>query len=229
MEPAKTGAPDSSLRVTYEDALAVIRRLLEACVAKGEPAASPVVLLGGTAMAAWGIRSLSRDVDLYTPEISDEIVHEVEDELRDLHGPRFRLDVTTGENLWGVILVRDLACAPKVGTMAIGEREYELKALSIEDLFLLKLSSGRAQDLEDLPLLAARTTPAALLARFHVLAAWHGDRRALMGYADAFVAELARLYGMDPLPLIEQMTIPEYVKAALREAYCTEGEADDGR
>jgi len=92
---------------------------------------SPIVLVGGTALAGWRIRSHSHDVDIYIPEISADAVEIVEQEFRARHGASFRLDVTTGENVWGSILVRDIASSPTLGTIA----DLELRALRIEDLF----------------------------------------------------------------------------------------------
>ncbi|HEX3761531.1 MAG TPA: hypothetical protein VHW23_22695 [Kofleriaceae bacterium] len=83
------------------------------------------MLVGGMGMASWQIRAYSHDVDIYMPEISMETVEAVEQELRARHGASFRLDVTTGENLWGSILVRDIASSPVRGTVA----DLELRAL----------------------------------------------------------------------------------------------------
>ena len=143
---------------------------------------SPIVLVGGTALAGWQIRAYSRDVDLYMPEISADAVEFVEQEFRARRGASFRLDVTTGENVWGQILIRDIASSPVLGTIS----DLELRVLRIEDLFLLKLASGRARDLPDLDLLAPRTTANALVDRWNQLIKWHGDRHAILGFADAW-------------------------------------------
>jgi hypothetical protein len=161
------------------------------------------VLVGGTALAGWQIRAYSRDVDLYMPEISADAVEIVEQELRARHGPGFRLDVTTGENVWGSILVRDIATSPVLGTVS----GLELRALRIEDLFLLKLAAGRAQDLEDLELLAPKTTAEALVDRWNQLVKWHGDRHAILGFADALVAQLQQRYSCDPVSVIGQLDV----------------------
>ena len=102
--------------LSYDEALAAIRRLASVAAAHGDPLGSPIVLVGGTAMAAWSVRERSNDVDLYTPHVPAAIVEAVEEELRAIHGPAFRLDVTAGENLWGSILVRDIAASPSLGT-----------------------------------------------------------------------------------------------------------------
>ena len=170
---------------------------------RGEALQSPIVLVGGTALAGWKIRAHSKDVDLYIPEISVAVVEIVEQEFRARYGPEFRLDVTTGENLWGSILVRDIASSPVFGTIA----DLELRALRIEDLFLLKLASGRVRDMTDLDLLAPRTTVDALVDRWNQLVKWHGDRHAILGFADSLVIQIQRLFGYQPRALIARLDI----------------------
>jgi hypothetical protein len=119
------------------------------------------------------------------------------------YGSGFRLDVTTGENVWGTILVRDIATSPVLGAIS----GLELRALRIEDLFLLKLAAGRTRDLEDLELLAPRTTAEALVDRWNQLIKWHGDRNAILGFADALVAQLQQRYGYDPIALIGRLDV----------------------
>jgi hypothetical protein len=78
---------DSGQLLSYDDALAAIARLVEVARSRGETLRSPIVLVGGTALAGWQIRAYSRDVDLYMPEISADVVEIVEHELRVRHGP----------------------------------------------------------------------------------------------------------------------------------------------
>jgi predicted nucleotidyltransferase len=182
---------------------------------RGETLRSPIVLVGGTALAAWQIRAHSRDVDIYMPEISADAVEVVEQELRLQYGPAFRVDVTTGENVWGTILVRDIATSPMVGTVA----GLELRALRVEDLFLLKLASGRTRDLEDLALLAPRTTADALVDRWNQLIKWHGDRHAVLGFADALVVQLQQRYGCDPAATIRRLEVTIGQRMLLLESY----------
>lgn len=177
------------------------------------------MLVGGTALAGWQIRTYSRDVDLYIPEISADAVELVEQELRARYGPGFRLDVTTGENVWGTILVRDIAASPVLGTIS----GLELRALRIEDLFLLKLAAGRAQDLADLELLAPRTTADALVDRWNQLIKWHGDRHAILGFADALVAQLQQRYGCDPVSIISRLDVTAGQRELLLESHHGKG------
>jgi hypothetical protein len=121
--------------------------------------------------------------------------------------------VTTGENVWGTILVRDIATSPLLGTIA----GLELRALRIEDLFLLKLASGRARDLSDLELLAQRTTADALVDRWNQLIKWHGDRHAVLGFADALVVQLEQRYGSDPVAIIARLEVTGGQRVATRQ------------
>jgi hypothetical protein len=210
---------DSTKLLSYDDALAVIVRLVDVARSRGETLRSPIVLVGGTALAGWQIRAYSSDVDIYMPEISADAVEIVEQELRARYGASFRLDVTTGENVWGAILVRDIAFSPVLGTIA----GLELRALRIEDLFLLKLASGRTRDLDDLDLLAPRTTADALVERWNQLIKWHGDRHAILGFADALVVQLQRLFGCDPVTIIARLEITAGQRALLLDTYHDKG------
>lgn len=176
---------------------------------------SPIVLVGGTALAGWRIRAHSRDVDIYMPEISADAVEIVEQEFRARYGAGFRLDVTTGENVWGSILVRDIASSPVLGAIA----DLELRALRVEDLFLLKLASGRTQDIADLDLLAPWTRAEALEDRWNQLIKWHGDRHAILGFADALVVQLQRLFGRDPIAVIARLDLTTSQRALLLDTY----------
>jgi predicted nucleotidyltransferase len=210
---------DPGKLLSYDDALAVIARLVDVARSRGETLRSPIVLVGGTALAGWQIRAYSRDVDLYMPEISAVAVELVEQELRKRYGPGFRLDVTTGENVWGTILVRDIATSPVLGTIS----GLELRALRIEDLFLLKLAAGRTRDLEDLALLAPRTTAEALVDRWNQLIKWHGDRNAILGFADALVVQLQQRYVGDPVVIIGRLDVTAGQRELLLDTYRGKG------
>lgn len=177
------------------------------------------MLVGGTALAGWQIRSHSRDVDIYMLEISADAVEAVEHEFRRRYGGSFRLDVTTGENVWGAILLRDIASSPLLGTIS----GLELRALRIEDLFLLKLAAGRRRDLDDLDLLAPRTSADALVDRWNQLIKWHGDRHAILGFADALVARLRRIFGSDPEAIIDRLAVTAGQRELLLDTYRGKG------
>lgn len=207
--------------LAIEDALSIIRQLIERSERLGAPIHHTIVAVGGTALSAHGIRPESEDVDLYVRTFSDDAVFELEQELRAAHGENFRLDVTATENLWGAILLRDIEDrSPLYQTLEVNGRPYAVKALGIEDLFLLKLSADREKDRRDLPLLAARTAAGALIERFNTITQWHGNRGALLGYADEFVRQLQTLFGLPPSQAIPRLQLPHHMRQLLWEAYC---------
>lgn len=206
--------------LAIDEALTVIAKLIEQSQRSGAPIHDTIVVVGGTALSAHGIRDLSEDVDLYVKTFSDDVVFQVERELRESYGPAFKLDVTAMENLWGFILLRDIdEHSLTYRTLEAAGRSFTIKALSIEDLFLLKLNAGREKDRQDLPLIAAKTTPEALIERFNVVVQWHGNKPAVPGYADEFVRQLAACYALAPVQVIPRLKLPKFVESMLWETY----------
>ena len=211
---------DHDMAVRWPAPIEVLRRLVEVSEQRGDPIGDLIVLVGGSALAAHGIRGASRDVDAYTPVVSDEAVARVETELRGRYGPDFRIDVTTVENIWGLIMIRDLDRAPRVTQIVSpAGRTHTVRALSIEDLYVLKVASGRRRDSDDLPLVAPRTSADAIIARFNTLLPGIGNRAAIPAIADALVRNLAAHYGLAPARIIEQLAVSSGIKAELREAH----------
>ena len=206
--------------VVWPAPLEVVRRLVEVSERQGASLGAFAVLVGGSAMAAHGIRAGSRDIDLYTPAVADAAVAQVEAEYRARYGPEFRLDVTTVENVWGLVMIRDIAEAPLVAEIETATgRRFAVRALAVEDLFVLKVASGRRRDADDLPLLAPHTNADAIVARFNALVPGIGDRAALPGIADALVASLVSIYGSSAASVIDGLALSEGLKDDLREAH----------
>jgi predicted nucleotidyltransferase len=209
--------------LTIQDALTVIRKLAERSHALNAPIHDTIVVVGGTALSAHGIRAFTEDVDLYLKAFSDEAVFQLEQELKPVYGEQFRLDVTATENLWGAILLRDIAeYSPIYQIIKVAGQSLVIKMLSIEDLFLVKLGADREKDRQDLPLLAARVTAEALIARFNVVIQWHGQRPAVPRFADEFVRQLASRYGLEPAKSIPQLNLSPFIKDLLWQAYYPE-------
>ncbi|MBL8787230.1 MAG: nucleotidyl transferase AbiEii/AbiGii toxin family protein [Deltaproteobacteria bacterium] len=209
--------------VQWDDVKAIVARLIEASAAAGQPLGEPIVLVGGSAMAAHGVRDESLDVDLYAPSASDEVVHALEVELAARFGAPVRIDVTAGENLWGNILLRDIADSPVVAEIDVVGTRHTLRALSLEDLFLLKLNSSRRKDRDDVALLARHLSVERLIPRFNQVVRWHGDRHAVLGYADLFVASLAQHFGAAPMTVIATLAVPQHVRAELEATHAPGG------
>ncbi|MDA8118665.1 hypothetical protein A9R16_008180 [Acidiferrobacter thiooxydans] len=210
--------------IDYPQTLQVVQELLERHDRAGLLTRDPgIVLVGGNALMAHQIRMASGDVDLYFPQYSADIVREVEREGQATYGPDFRLDVTATENLWGMVLIRDIdADSIDVRSGALPtHKNWHLKALSLETLFLVKLDAGREKDLGDLPLIAAKTTAERICRRFGVLVPWHGTPQAIPGYADRLVQKLHTLYGIPESEVVARIrpTLPRFIGAMLEETY----------
>jgi hypothetical protein len=211
--------------LAIQDALTVIRKLIERSRALNAPIHDTIIIVGGTALSAHGIRTFTEDVDLYLKAFSDEAVFQLEQELKPIYGQQFRLDVTATENLWGAILLRDIAeYSPIYQILEVAGQSFVIKTLSIEDLFLVKLGADREKDRQDLPLLAARTTADALIARFNIVIQWHGQRPAVPRFADEFVRQLETRYGLDPAKSIPQLDLSPFIKELLWQAYYPEAD-----
>jgi hypothetical protein len=48
---------------------------------------------------------------------------------------------------------------------------------------------------------------------------WHGDRHAILGFADAFVVRLRRLYDCDPVAIIARLAITRGQRDLLVDTY----------
>ena len=161
--------------INYQQTLRVVQDLLERHDRAGLLTRdSGVVLVRGNALMAHQIRMASGDVDLYFPNYSADIVRAVEREGQATYRPNFRLDVTATENLWGMVLIRDIEEDSVEMKVNPWHGNWRLKALSLETLFLIKLDAGREKDTGDLPLIAARTTAERICRRFGVMVSWHG-------------------------------------------------------
>lgn len=210
--------------INYQQTLQVVQDLLERHDRAGLLTRNPgIVLVGGNALMAHQIRMASGDVDLYFPQYSPDIVQEAEREGRVAYGPDFRLDVTATENLWGMVLIRDIeedSVDARNGLIPT-HANWRIKALSLETLFLIKLDAGREKDLGDLPLIAAKTTAERICHRFGVLVPWHGTPQAVPGYADRLVQKLHALYGVPESQVVERIrpALPRFVGAMLEETY----------
>ena len=207
--------------LTWPEVLKVVARFLEAASEAGLPVAEPIVLVGGSALAAHGVREDSLDVDIYTPNPPHDVVFRVEKELEAVYGEGFRLDVTGTENVWGNVLLRDIGSSPEVAIIESDGRRVRLQALRLEDVFLLKISAGRKKDRADIALLGRILSVTAVVSRFNQVLPWYGGT-GVMGFADDVVSELIGC-GANAAELIAQLGVPEYIRAALAEAH---GSAD---
>ncbi|MEW6751821.1 MAG: nucleotidyl transferase AbiEii/AbiGii toxin family protein [Candidatus Latescibacterota bacterium] len=206
--------------VALDEALRIIETLIRRSVAARQPIDHTIIMVGGTALAAHRVRRLSEDIDVFMRTFSIDLVVALEAEERLRHGAGFKLDVTGTENLWGAILVRDIDQDARtlVEAFEIDGERFEIRAISVETLFLLKVAAGRQRDRDDLPLLAAKTSAEALIERFNTLVQWHGDRHALAGFADEVVVQLRSSFGCG-VEVIGRLDLPELVRRMLWEVH----------
>jgi len=205
--------------ITYQDVLSIIKRLLIVSEEYNVPFGEPIVMVGGTAMAAHRIRTQSYDVDLYARIFSDDVVHQVEQEFREQFGSMFKIDVTSTENIWGMIMLRDINKSEPDTTIQIDNYQYLIQKLSSEDLFLLKLDSDRKKDQDDLPAIYEKTNIDLLVKRFNIIVKWHGDRDAVLGYADSFVSAMKKFGNHNPLDVISKLNISKFMIELLYESW----------
>src|SRR3546814_18211728 len=102
--------------IDLEEALEVVRDLLERHQRKHGYVPENVVVVGGTALAVHGVRERSLDVDVYIPDADDDIVAQSEENGVLKYGPDLKLNVTPCERLWGQLTIRDIHKSPYART-----------------------------------------------------------------------------------------------------------------
>lgn len=181
-----------------------------------------IILVGGSAMLAHSVRISSADVDIFSPDLDPDIVMDMEIDLQKKLGEGFRIDLTPTENLWGNLLIRDIAVrSPLLRRVETSTSCWDIKALDVETLFLVKLEAGRKKDMEDLIAIAPKTNAERLAERFTEMVRWHGLPDTVMGYADRFVEKMQQLYVEDPAITIERIkhSLSKHVTSMLMESW----------
>jgi len=95
----------------------------------------------------------------------------------------------------------------------------EQRQIPFEEPIVMVGGTGREKDQDDLFALYERTDVDALIDRFNVIWKWHGNRDAVLGYADRFVAALCQFADVPPLDVIARLTLPAYVLKLLYETW----------
>ena len=115
-------------------------------------------------------------------------------------------------------MLRDIADAEPDSEIRIEDRCYTLRKLSSEDLFFLKLDSGREKDIADLSILIGHTDMNRLVDRFNIIWKWHGDPDGVLGLADEFVSFM-QARGHNPVEIIERLKLPASMIELLAETW----------
>ena len=59
--------------------------------------------------------------------------------------------------------------------------------------------------------------------RWNQLVKWHGDRHAILGFADALVVQLRTLFGADPVGIIARLEVTAGQRELLLDTYRGKG------
>ena len=151
--------------IDHKTAIAIIRELATNYLHVHGSVPSTIIVVGGTAMALRGLRDESEDVDIFHPSDALRVIAE---DIEQQSG--FRIDVTSKNNLWGELRIRDIEQdAEVVESLEIEGFVVDIAAISPETLFVIKASSMREKDRDDLPLLTAATTQQEVIMRAEYL------------------------------------------------------------
>jgi hypothetical protein len=196
--------------------MAITRRLLDLHQKKHGSTPGLVVLLGGTALGAHGVRLSSADVGLYMPDVDLDIVDEVQREGRKKFGDSFQLDTTSTESAWGQFTIRDIAKSPVVETVTAGEHAITVMAITPETVFVLKCATRRVKDHEDFRLIAGAASPDTLIDRFNEMAKWHGDPRKMPEIAIHFADQVSKLFSLERRAVEDRMALADMVRRDMK-------------
>ena len=121
----------------------------------------PRILVAITAMALYGFRAISEDIDLYSADPAfQDIASALEHEL-DL-----RIDVTHKQNLWGNLHIPDIEQdAHIVERLTLEGFSVDIAAISPETLFVIKASTMREKDRKDLFAIWKSVSPEGIFGR----------------------------------------------------------------
>lgn len=153
-----------------EDAVQVIQSLYQEYADRHQRLPKMLIAVGGTAMALHGLRPLSEDIDLYSPEDAFSLFAAELERDADI-----RIDVTSKTTLWNETLdIRDIESDAQVkenvDILLNGEIFHvDIAAISPETLFVIKASTLREKDRYDLPLILEKTTPQKVFQRAEVI------------------------------------------------------------
>lgn len=169
-----------------------------------------LVAVGGSAMVLRDLRSTSEDVDVFVldPELV-QVARVLEEETG------FAVDVTANRNLWGELDIYDIEDDAEVmKNFDLAGHVVSLSAISPETLFVIKASSLREKDKEDLELLMPHVDPKVLMVRVATLFSNQPDPY----YAEEMVVNvIGEVQVLTGLPVQEEYfsLIPDDLRAAI--------------
>lgn len=209
---------DQTKKIALTDAIEILRALLLEQFRLTGRLPKTVVTVGGTALAALAIRGRSDDVDVYMSELDDTAVSTVQEAFRRKLGPNFKIDATPVNTIWGAFAVQDIDESPTVETVEIEGNPVQIRALSAETLYLIKVAADRPKHRDDVVLIGAKCTYQAVLERAKRMFAWYADRSAFPEFVEClarcmaatFTSVWTRLIGISPCRPSSPARSPKY-------------------
>ena len=183
---------EDSGSLTFQDAVEVLKDLASEHYRTTHRHLDSIVVIGGTALAARGVRDRSDDIDIFARDIDDAVIEKTVARQIKRFGPRFKIDATPSNTIWGTIALLDIETSPEVTTIATDGRMLRIQALTVETLYLVKSAANRAKDRPDVRALAGKTTYEALLKRARQVFPWYSDRTAFPEQAERLSRHMAR-------------------------------------
>lgn len=176
-----------------------------------------MVTVEGTALAALSIRSRSDDLDVYMSELDDTAVSTVQEFFRRKLGPNFKIDATPVNTIWGAFAVQDIDESPPVETLNIEGMPVQIRALSAETLYLVKVAADRPKDRDDVVLIGAKCTYESVLDRAKRMFPWYGDRSAFPEFVERLARCTARDFGIRLETVDRDFGLPRVVAGKVTE------------
>lgn len=153
-----------------------------------------LIAVGGTAMVLRDLRATSEDVDIF---VIDEELIRIAAILEQETG--YSVDVTTDRCLWGPLRIYDIEeDASVMEKFELAGHKVSISAISPETLFIIKATSLREKDRDDLELIWPHVDPQALMARVGCLFGnqenpFYGDEMVINVAAEIMVMSRAPL------------------------------------
>jgi hypothetical protein len=202
---------DDTRKIGLKEAIEVIRDLLREYLKRTGKLPETIVAVGGTALAILRIRERSDDLDLYLSEVDDGAVDATVNRYRAKYGAQFKIDVTPANTLWGAFAVKDIEESPVTESIEIEGRSIQIRVLSPETMYLIKVAADRPKDRDDVPLIGKHCDYAALIARAKRLLPWYADRSSLAEYVERLVRSLGRDFGREFLQIENDLELGDAV------------------
>jgi hypothetical protein len=188
---------DDASKIGLREAIEVIRELLREHLKRTGKIPETVVAIGGTALAILRIRERSDDLDLYLSEVDDDAVESTVKRYRSMYGPQFKIDVTPANTLWGPFAVKDIEESPVTDNIEIDGQLVQIRVLSPETMYLIKVAADRPKDRDDVPIIGKHCNYMALITRAKRLLPWYADRSSFAEYVERLVRSMGRDFERD--------------------------------